>query len=156
MKPQEMSVVLMNATRRDRALYVLGPDEELLELPRAIPPELLQSPNSDGAVILPVRTNTNGPAAHLRLYAGYAALGVMNDLPRQPGVIYLVDPEDLAKFPDRGDFYAPAGYRWVGSREDGAPLTRTVLVAVTRSPWAVATPDTPVITEDDWEEPSGE
>jgi len=143
-------VFLLNATDSD---VWIRDGKKKQKLPRVTPVTLLSSPSREDVVTLDVGdVNDDKFAASVEFYSGVQNLGILEGLPPEmAGVLYLVDPETIVEFPWRVDFVAPAiwGIRFKkakkGKKKGKRERMFSVLIGVTRTPWAVSDEDTPVL-----------
>lgn len=141
-------VRLLNATGKPVHVEVSG---RLVLLPEADEPILLQFHSDKDSVPFPVVVDglESAGSAGLRFMPTVKEIGVLHCPVRQDGVFYLVSEMVVAQFPDRDDFVLPALWGWPDKRSRKKYGARSVLLAVTRTPYAVASGKTVQITETD-------
>jgi hypothetical protein len=118
-----LSGTLVNCTGED--IHVLVGDIPRL-LPAAYPPVLLHSvgEQTDAALTVPGRNGRRDPI-NVDLWRTSPNLGILHDLPAEPGVVFLVDADVLEDFPFRDDFVTPALYRYLPRADASADSQRT-------------------------------
>ena len=104
--------LLVNALPR-REVYVLV-DGKPRKLPRVNPPTFVDDARNVGAVTVAVQGKPGKKLQTVSLViqgkTPESHPFIIEDLPRLDGVLYLVEPEMIALFPERTDFVMPATY----------------------------------------------
>jgi hypothetical protein len=144
--PVYNEVTLLNTMDRDMHVLVNGKRKKLHRAPA---PVLLHSAKDKSDTPLSVNREPSGDATELDFYTREAVIGILHEPVEYPGVLYLVEPEVIQEFPHRADFVTPALFGMKRSAKKKRFKMRDYLIAVTRTPYAVADKDTPVLV---WEE----
>jgi hypothetical protein len=163
---------LVNAT--GRPTWVLSGGKPV-RLPEVNPPVVLSAGREDAdarkTVQFAVTVAEGEGVADLTEQDESVASVILGDLPRNEHIIYLVKPLIKTQFPHRDDFVVPASYTMYTPRKLAKAMDsknpkkrvkalkrysksighakRFPLIAVSRLPLPVASPDTPALSLDD-------
>lgn len=167
----EGTVVLVNAMSR-RDVYILHKGKPK-KLPKAHPPVFIEDSHYIGELEVATLSkksrkklsNKRSSAIKVTSASDKSRPFILNDLPELDSVLYLVEPEVLARFPYRKDFVIPSTYQSWYPRKWRKPLKsknkktrmrarkkaikevpfekRFPLASIQHGPLVAATPETP-------------